>query len=259
MFSQTLTPTPAIAPLGPDAYPRLRFDKGSIKTEPNGCWTWIGKEIDISPALYVHGLLNDPLTRGQTLVQTCKTNGCVNPDHQRVRTSAQSSWQSWGLRDDLLPWKPKKVKDKPKEKLRAPAPVIDEPEIEVDEPVVEVDPIVAVKVAPIPAPVPEPKQAAVPTPKPLAVDRLATVLWEEHLATKRIPPPAAPVEVKAQPKPRTTPKPQKVAQPQLPRPLATVCKRGHALTPENLYFCAGGKRRECLKCKRMRDGSKSVA
>lgn len=36
----------------------------------------------------------------------------------------------------------------------------------------------------------------------------------------------------------------------------TVCCRGHAMTPDNVYNCPGRRTRACRKCRRLRNGKK---
>jgi hypothetical protein len=266
--------------LPPDKYPRLRNDFKSIEVQPDtGCWLWIGKPIDpadaLSPAAYVYGLLNDPLTRGQELESLCGTEGCVCPFHMRIKAARKWGYVPLPREDPVILLRralaPKK------------APVVAEtPEMPVQAPVVHV-PVVA-PVVKVEVPTVKAKAPVAPLVKkdPEGAVKLCIHGHEQILENLYVYPNGKRAcrtckrerdrrsRVNKEPVVVVAPEPVVVIASAPPEPVVApasseatdrivgLCLRGHLQVPENLYVYPGGKRSECKVCKRERDQKRRV-
>ena len=78
------------------------FAKIKVPTAPDGCWLWTagtdrygyGKVARDGRPVYAHRSVYEmycgPLPPGMVLAHTCHTRRCVNPEHLRAATRAQS-------------------------------------------------------------------------------------------------------------------------------------------------------------------------
>jgi len=236
----------------PEKYPRLRNDYKKIQVELNGCWTWLGGDIEMGVAYYIYGLLNDSIPKGSKILLDCGNANCVCPFHMQVQVPRFSYdfRKTWAYVPPMDPTrvvpqelqKPKRAPATPQLKKvvqppppkHVPAPIIVPPK-----------PVV---VAPV---IPQPITPALPT-----CHRGHPMTPENTLSKSnrgcRICKQARDREFAANKRFQKN-NPGQPYVPPPPPPVVKSCQRGHPQTTANQYVYPDGLKKECLICKGIRD------